>query len=43
MKKLAIVAGIACGLVAPIFLFGATIALLSLIDVYAQTLGHGQD
>ena len=43
MKPLAIMAGIACGLGVPIFLAGATIALLSLIDVYAQTLGYGQD
>lgn len=43
MKRLAIVAGIAFGLGVPILLAGATLALLSLIDVYAQTLGHGQD
>lgn len=43
MRTLAIVAGIACGLGVPIFLAGATIAVLSLADVYAQTLGFGQD
>jgi len=43
MRTLAILAGIAIGLGLPIFLFGLTICLLSLVDVTAQQLGVGTE
>ena len=43
MKLIAIIAGIALGLVAPFLLFGLIILGLSLVDVYAQTLGVGTE
>ena len=43
MRTLAILAGVAIGLGLPIFLFGLTICLLSLVDVTAQQLGVGTE
>ena len=43
MKLIAIIAGIALGLAAPFFLFALILLGLSLVDVYAQTLGVGTE
>lgn len=43
IRTIAILAGVAIGLGLPIFVFGLTICLLSLVDVQAQFLGIGQD
>lgn len=43
MRTLAIFAGVAIGLGLPIFIFGLTICLLSLVDVTAQQLGVGTE
>lgn len=43
MKLIAIIAGITLGLVAPFLLFALAILGLSLVDVYAQTLGVGTE
>ena len=43
MRAFAVLAGVTLGLGLPIFLFGLTICLLSLVDAQAQFLGIGQD
>lgn len=43
MRTLAVIAGITLGLGLPIFLFGLTICLLSLVDATGQTLGVGTE
>lgn len=43
MRPLVAILGAACGLAAPVLLFGATLALLSAIDVEATRLGVGTD
>ena len=43
IRTIAILAGVAIGLGLPIFVFGLTICLLSLVDVQAKFLGIGQD
>lgn len=43
MRTFAVVAGVAIGLGLPIFLFGLTICLLSLVDATAQQLGVGTE
>lgn len=43
MKATVAIIGIALGLAAPLLLFGLAILGLSLVDVYAQTLGVGTE
>lgn len=43
MRAFAVLAGVALGLGLPIFLFGLTLCLLSLVDVTAQQLGVGTE
>lgn len=43
MKTTVAIMGIVLGLAAPLFLFGLIILGLSLVDVYAQTLGVGTE
>ncbi|MGO2378096.1 hypothetical protein [Brevibacterium aurantiacum] len=43
MKTSVAIMGLLLGLAAPFFLFGLIILGLSLVDVYAQTLGVGTE